>query len=305
MAGSWSTLPGSGYGGSLRYIAAGSGSNSITYQFNGLSPGQYQVAATWIANAAWSDATSYVITGGAAPITVPVNQKVAPAADWVVPPTNSNFQNLAVVTITGNTLTVRITDAGAGYHAADAVRITCTGWASPPGSYCDGLKGEYRGDSQSFSGFAVNDFIIRVDPSFNYPFGSGCAANCAANGIPSGEAPSPSGQPYPFPSNRTPSDTDSDGVPQCLFTAKWTGEIRADFTETYSFLTVADDTVSIWVNGSLVTGPGVPMVAGQWVPIEIQYMNTMWANDYLNIQWSSPSMSQRYLATPNLRTLCP
>ncbi|MCE9553963.1 MAG: hypothetical protein K8T91_11390 [Planctomycetes bacterium] len=300
--GTWTPFTGGGYNNNFRYIPGGSGSNSVTYQFTGLNPGQYQVAATWSASTSWALSTPYIVTGGPSPVTVPVNQQLAPAADWVIG--GVNFQNLAAVTITGTTLTVKITDNGAGMHMADAVRITCTGGGLPPGTICQGLKGEYRGDSQSFTGFPASDYIVRIDPSFNYPFGSGCAANCGSNGLPSGEVPSPSGLPYPFPSNRNPSDTDGDGTAQCLFTVKWTGEIKADFSETYTFSAAADDAVSIYINGSLVTGP-IAMTANQWVPIEIRYMNTMWANDYLRIQWSSPSMPLQYLAVPNLRAPCP
>jgi hypothetical protein len=178
------------------------------------------------------------------------------------------------------------------------------------------LKGEYRGNSQSFTGFPSNNYIVRVDPSFNYPFGSACGTSnpsCLALGVVN----SPSGQPYPFPGNRAGNcaDADGNGLGDCLFTVKWTGEIMADTTDTFTFTATADDFVKIWVNGNLVinqccggpqTGSGsVGMTANQWVPIEIQFTNNQWANDFLSVQWSAPSMTQRYLSTPNLRTVCP
>jgi len=313
--GAWTPYSGAGYSSDLHYMGAGSGSNTATYQFTGLYPGQYQVAATWLASANRCAATPHIITGGASPTTVNVNQQVAPAADWLV--SGTNFQNLAAVIITGTTLTVQITDNGSGLHIADAVRITCVGTNTPPGTYCDGLKGEYRGDSQSFTGFPSDNYFIRVDPSFNYPAGSACLVNCAANGIPSGVQPSPSGLPYPFPNNRNNNcaDGDGDGVADCLFTVKWTGEIMAPTTDTYTFTGSSDDNVSIWINGSPVVvqsgnGPqgisgSVPMTANTWVPITIQFTNTQWANDFFLFQWSAPTMSQRFLAAPNIRTLCP
>ena len=45
-AGGWSSAP-LGYGGSLRYAAAGTGSATATWQANGLAPGAYLVQATW------------------------------------------------------------------------------------------------------------------------------------------------------------------------------------------------------------------------------------------------------------------
>lgn len=302
--GTWSSFFGAGYANDLRYFANGTGNNKVTYQFTGLSPGQYQVAASWLSAANRCSSTPYIISGGASPTTVNVNQQIAPNADWNAG--GVNFQNLATVTITGTTITVQITDSGTGLHIADAVRITCTGGGLPPGTMCQGLRGEYRGDAVGFTGFPSEHYLVRVDPSLNLPFGKADAGSVW---------PSPSGLPYPFPNNRTDGDTDGDGVAQCLFTAVWTGEIKADFSETYTISGDVDDLLRVWINGVLVLDVGdcggclfsgtVAMTGNQWVPIRIEYANVRWRMDDFYLSWSSASQAETFISTPNLRTPCP
>ena len=68
----------SDYGGSFRYCAAGTGENTATWSFAGVSPTtQYQVYATWSAagNRA-SDAPYTISDGGTALATVDMNQQL-------------------------------------------------------------------------------------------------------------------------------------------------------------------------------------------------------------------------------------
>jgi len=114
----------SGYNGNFKYHAGGgNGSNSATWTFTGLPPGQYQVSATWSAFSIGATNAPYIITGDAALPAVRVNQVNPPTANVVVG--GVNFQNLATVTITGTTITVRLTDDANNYVFADAVRISC------------------------------------------------------------------------------------------------------------------------------------------------------------------------------------
>ena len=39
-------------------------------------------------------------------------------------------------------------------------------------------------------------------------------------------------------------------IGQTNFTARWTGSVQPQYDETYTFTTVADDGVRLWVNGS-------------------------------------------------------
>lgn len=159
-----------------------------------------------------------------------------------------------------------------------------------------GLVGEYRADTIGFTGSPT---LIRVDPGLNRPFGDG-------NG--SAGNPSPSGLAYPFPV-RISNDTNGNGFADCAFSVVWRGKIKADYSENYTFRVRHDDQVWVYVNGIEVfnnyccgefDGKTIPMVAGQWVPIEIKFFNDRWAHDYLEIKWRSPSTPQQHIGPTNL-----
>ncbi|HAC64911.1 MAG TPA: hypothetical protein DCF68_15610, partial [Cyanothece sp. UBA12306] len=121
--GSWLTNNFQGFGGDVHYSDPGSGANVATWTFSGLTPGSYSVAATWTANLNRATDAPFTILGGATPITVDVNQEVAPndfnqyGVDW---------EYLSNISITGNTLTVQLSDDANQYVIADAIRIAPT-----------------------------------------------------------------------------------------------------------------------------------------------------------------------------------
>ncbi len=107
--------------------ASGSGGNTATWTFTGLTPGQYQVAATWTAAANRAGNASYTVFNDKVPFTaVPVNQKRAPGdfhdagANWKI------LGNTYL--ITGGTLSVQLSDQANGAVHADAVRIQHVGF---------------------------------------------------------------------------------------------------------------------------------------------------------------------------------
>src|SRR3989344_5810243 len=67
------------------------------------------------------------------------------------------------------------------------------------------------------------------------------------------------------------------------FSVRWTGHIRAEKTETYTFYTMTDDGVRLWVNGQLLVDKwvnqtpaaewsgGIALVAGQSYDITMEY----------------------------------
>jgi hypothetical protein len=80
---------------------------------------------------------------------------------------------------------------------------------------------------------------------------------------------------------------------------RWTGQVLAQLTETYTFSTTADDGIRLWVNGvQLVNdwvdqGPTtqsgtIALVAGQEYPIKIEYYQNT-GGDVAELTWSSPS----------------
>ena len=107
----------------------------------------------------------------------------------------------------------------------------------------NGLKGEYF-DNQDLT----NLKLTRTDPKVDFSWGSG--------------SPDPSIAP----------DT---------FSVRWSGQVKADHTETYTFYGSTNDGVRLWVNGQqiinrwsdgLATNTGtISLQAGQWYSITMEY----------------------------------
>lgn len=121
-AGAWSVFPGQGFGNDIHYAIGGSGANTATWTFSGLTPNMYyQVAATWFPNGNRATNSPFTVTGGSAPATARLNQQLAPND---LSDQGASFEQIAVYKVTGTTLTVTLSDLGTnGYVIADAVRI--------------------------------------------------------------------------------------------------------------------------------------------------------------------------------------
>jgi hypothetical protein len=89
------------------------------------------------------------------------------------------------------------------------------------------------------------------------------------------------------------------GFPGTNFSVKWTGSVQAQYSETYTFTTTADDGIRLWVNGQLLVDDFVAqpptsksgslaLVAGQKYPIEVDYFQGT-GGDVAELTWSSPS----------------
>src|SRR5262249_20638410 len=84
-----------------------------------------------------------------------------------------------------------------------------------------------------------------------------------------------------------------------LYSARWTGQVQAQFSETYTFYTYSDDGVRMWVNGIKVVdnfidhspmedmGP-VALVANQKYDIHVEYYQDG-GGALMQLSWSSPS----------------
>ncbi len=125
--GQWTAAPRAGGHGQVSVAASGTGANTATWTFTGLPPGRYQVAVTWTPGTQRASNAGFTVLDGKVPFTaVPVNQRQAPA----------DFQDVNVgwkvlgqsYRITGDTLSVQLTDHANGAVVADAVRIARVGF---------------------------------------------------------------------------------------------------------------------------------------------------------------------------------
>ena len=132
-----------------------------------------------------------------------------------------------------------------------------------------GLRGDY------YTGENFDKFVLtRIDPQVDFPWG----------------------------------DTAPDeAVGANNFSVRWTGDVSAQFTETYSFYTITDDGLRLWVDGKLVienwtlhgdtedTGT-IDLVAGRSYSILLEYFeNTSGATAHLG--WESPHTAKQIIPT--------
>jgi subtilisin family serine protease/uncharacterized protein (DUF2141 family) len=123
--GSWSTWAGGGYQGNVQEATGRAGADVASWTFANLLPGRYRVSVTWTA---WSDratnAPYTVLDGATALASVAVNQQASPAG---FSDSGVMWQDLGTFAVQGNTLVVRLSDAGNGNVIADAVRVERVG----------------------------------------------------------------------------------------------------------------------------------------------------------------------------------
>jgi len=116
------------------------------------------------------------------------------------------------------------------------------------------------------------------------------------------------------------SDTAPDqALPNNSFSVRWTGDVSAQFTETYSFYTITDDGLRLWVEDKLIIenwtlhgdtedSGTIDLVAGQSYSIVLEYFeNTSGATARLG--WQSPHTAKQiiptYLLWPPVRARYP
>jgi glucose/arabinose dehydrogenase len=150
-------------------------------------------------------------------------------------------------------------DGGAATHSIATPATNTTYTASM--SETSGFVGEYY-DNQNFTTLVTT----RADASINFDWGTG--------------APAP-------------------GVGPDTFSVRWTGNAVPQFSQTYTFYTVSDDGVRLWVNGALVIDnftdhastentANLALVAGQSYSIKLEYYDNG-GGAVAKLHWSSPS----------------
>ncbi len=150
-----------------------------------------------------------------------------------------------------------------------------------------------------YTGHFGGTSATRIDPTLHMPFGG------AFLGFNTWNIPLPG-------SNTSGWDTGSFG------SAVWTGKIRADFTETFTFSVACDNEVWVTINGQQILhrsaggvagvtayqdSSPVAMTAGQWVPIEVRLVEHTPGSSpsHVSLKWVSASMPQTTVSCANLR----
>ena len=141
------------------------------------------------------------------------------------------------------------------------------GGAGSPGAGGTGLRGEY------FSGTAFASLITtRTDATVNFTWGVGAPASNVG--------------------------TDD-------FSVRWTGEVYAPATGTYTFSTVSDDGVRLWVgsqllidnwtdHGATTDNGSVVLQAGQKYPVKLEYYEAGGAAT-IQLRWTYPGQSAQVI----------
>jgi glucose/arabinose dehydrogenase len=139
----------------------------------------------------------------------------------------------------------------------------------------DGLKAEYY-DNKDFTNLKVT----RTDATVNFNWGFG--------------SPDPS-------------------IGVDTFSARWTGQVQAKYSETYNFFTTADDGVRLWVNGQQIinkfvdqpateTSGSIALVAGQKYDIKLEYYENN-NRAVSRLAWSSPTQTKEIIPQSQLYSI--
>ena len=142
----------------------------------------------------------------------------------------------------------------------------------PPIGTGIGLRGDYY-DNIDFTGTRVR----RVDPGVNFDWGGG--------------SPDPA-------------------IAADTFSARWTGQVQPRFSEAYTFNTLTDDGVRLWVNGQLVIDHWIDQSPTEWSGVISLQAGVLYdiRMDYFEngggaaarLFWSSPSVTKEVIPSTQL-----
>ncbi|WP_138494618.1 glycosyl hydrolase [Paenibacillus pinistramenti] len=91
-------------------------------------------------------------------------------------------------------------------------------------------------------------------------------------------------------------------VPNDNFSVRWTGQIQPRYSETYTFSTLSDDGIRVWVNGTLIIDSwikqswterrgSIALTAGQLYDIKIEYYEGQ-GDSMVKLMWQSASQTK-------------
>ncbi|MBW4578140.1 MAG: hypothetical protein KME42_01020 [Tildeniella nuda ZEHNDER 1965/U140] len=99
-------------------------------------------------------------------------------------------------------------------------------------------------------------------------------------------------------------------VPADNFAVRWTGQVQAKTSETYTFYTRSDDGIRLWVNGQLLinnwtdhdvieNSGSIALVAGQSYDIKLEYYDST-GGATSQLLWSSPTQAKEIIPASQL-----
>jgi hypothetical protein len=100
------------------------------------------------------------------------------------------------------------------------------------------------------------------------------------------------------------------GMGADTFSVRWTGEVQTQFNESYTFYTVTDDGVRLWVNGQLIIdrwfdqgatewSGAISLSAGQRYSIQMDYYENG-GDASAQLLWSSSSQTKQIVPQTQL-----
>jgi hypothetical protein len=100
------------------------------------------------------------------------------------------------------------------------------------------------------------------------------------------------------------------GIGPDTFSARWTGQVKPGYSETYTFYTTSDDGIRLWVNGQLVinnwtdhppteNSGQIALTAGQKYDIKMEYYENG-GGAVAKLWWSSPSLAKQIVPQTRL-----
>ncbi len=136
----------------------------------------------------------------------------------------------------------------------------------------NGLRADYFDDID-----LTDPGLSRIDPSVNFDWGTG--------------------------------SPDSSIGPN-TFSVRWTGQVMPQFSETYTFYTVSDDGVRLWINNKLLIDDwtehgtaeksgSIALQAGQKYAVKLEYFEKT-GNASVKLSWASPNLSRQIIPEARL-----
>jgi hypothetical protein len=192
-------------------------------------------------------------------------------------PGTVTFSNAAALNTTATfsvagTYVLRLTASDGSLSASDDVTVVVNQ------AMANGLTAQYYNDPSTGTTHFVTLVLTRVDNTVNFSWGAASPAT---------------------------------GVTANNFSVRWTGQVQAPVSGSYTFSTVSDDGVRLWVNGTQVinnwtdhgsttnTGTAITLTAGQKYTITMEFYERG-GDAVAKLQWAYPGQATQVIPQSRL-----